>query len=443
MRSLVRDLTVMIATLLALAITGFGQSATTSLRGTIADTKGAVVSGAKVTLNNKSTGFARTVTTDDQGAYQFLEVPPSTYVLTATAAGFSTTKRENLVLQVSSPATMNLSLEVQGTSVVVDVTGEAPVVNTQDASQGHVFGANQLIELPSEGRDPVSILSLQPGVTFIGNNTDTSNDSRGGAVSGARSDQTNVTWDGLDNNDQLNGFAFQGALRATLDSLQEFRVTTTNSNADSGRSSGAQVNLVTKSGTNNFHGSLYEYNRNAFTAANDWFNKQAQLRQGLPNQPGQLIRNTFGASIGGPIKKDRIFFFATYEGQRTRETDQVTRTIPSNNLRNGIISYKCDQTDPACAAGQPGISQAVDGSLVMTLTPTQFAQMDPFAAGNGQCPWATANGCGADPNALNIFKTYPQPNTDAAGDGLDYRGYTFAGLHPKKLDTYREARFQP
>src|SRR5262249_7353051 len=147
------------------------------------------------------------------------------------------------------------------------------------------FGTNQLIELPSEGCDPVSILSFQPGVIYIGNNVDTMNDSRGGAVAGARSDQMNVAWGGLDNNDQLQGLAFQGALRSTLDSLQEFRVTMTNANADAGRSSGAQVNLVTKSGTNSIHGSVYEYNRNAFTAANDWFNKQVELRQGLPNEP--------------------------------------------------------------------------------------------------------------------------------------------------------------
>ena len=390
-----------------------------------------------MTLTNQANGFVRKVNSDDQGSYQFLEVPPAAYVITVTAAGFATTRRENVVLQVSSPATLNLTVQVQATSVVVDVTGEAPMVNTQDATQGHVFGTNQLIELPSEGRDPVSILSLQPGVTFIGNNVDTTNDSRGGSVSGARSDQTNVTWDGLDDNDQLNGFAFQGALRATLDSLQEFRVTTTNSNADAGRSSGAQVNLVTKSGTNKFHGSLYEYNRTAFTAANDWFNKQAELRQGLPNQPGQLIRNTFGASIGGPIKKDRAFFFATYEGQRTRETDQTTRTIPSDNMRNGIMSYRCDVSDPLCSTSNPQVSSLSDGTLIMTLTPSQFASMDPNAAGNGQCPWADSSGfCGVDPNALAIFQQYPHPNTDAAGDGLDYRGYTFAGLHPKKLDTY-------
>ena len=190
-----------------------------------------------VTLTHKGTGFSRTVTTNDQGVYQFLEVPPSTYVMTVTAAGFATTKRENVVLQVSSPATVNLSLQVQGGSVIVDVTSEAPMVNTQDATLGNNFNARQLTDLPSEGRDPVAILSLQPGVTYIGSTTDSQqmSDSRGGSVNGARSDQTNITLDGLDDNDQLEGFAFEGAMRTTLDSLQEFRVTTGNYDADAGR----------------------------------------------------------------------------------------------------------------------------------------------------------------------------------------------------------------
>ena len=122
-----------------------------------------------MTLSSAATGFSRSTKTDGQGTYQFLEVPPATYVMTATAEGFSTTRRENVVLQVSSPATLNLPLEVRGGTVVVDVTGEAPAVNTTDATLGNNFGARQLIDLPSEGRDPVSILSLQPGVTYIGN----------------------------------------------------------------------------------------------------------------------------------------------------------------------------------------------------------------------------------------------------------------------------------
>src|SRR6516225_925653 len=329
--------------LLLIALLASAQMGTTSLRGVISDPKGAVLPGATAKLTDPQTGWTRTVQTQSDGTYQFLQIPPSRYVVEVSATGFATMKRENVRLQVNTPATLNFTMQVAATRIEVEVTGEAPLVNTQDASIGNAFTARQLVDLPSEGRDPVAILSLQPGVTFIGSSSqiDQTNDSRGGAVAGARSDQTNITWDGLDNNDQLYGNAFQGALRSTLDSLQEFRVTTNSGNADEGRSSGAQVSLVTKSGTNKFHGSAYEYNRNSMGEANDWFNKQSQISNGLPNTPPHLVRNTFGATIGGPIVKDRFFFFAAYEGQRTHETLQTTRVVPSALLRQGTIQYFC------------------------------------------------------------------------------------------------------
>ncbi len=421
-------------------VCGLGSAqSTTSLRGTVTDAKGAVVSGANVTITSPATGFMRSARTDDTGNYQFLQIPPAPYVVTANAPGFSTFKQENVTLQVNTPATLNIALQVQGGTVTVEVTAAAPIVNTTDATIGNAFTARQLTSLPAEGRDPVAILSLQPGVAFIGNNVDQNDDSRGGSVSGARSDQTNVTWDGLDNNDQIEGKAFQGAMRATLDSLQEFRVTTSSANADSGRSSGAQVSLVTKSGTNVFHGSLYEYHRPSFATANDYFNKLAQLQSGEPNKPGFLLRNTFGTSVGGPLKKDRVFFFATYEGQRTRETDQLLRTVPSDNLRNGIVQYPCSTAlDPNCVAGSPNANGFQVGSdprlgpdqLLVTLTPGQFAATDP------NCTTSCPLGPGANPAVLNVFQQYPHPNSDSAGDFFNLRGFTFAGAHPRKLDTY-------
>ena len=290
-----RVVILLVASLLGFQNLIFAQSATSSLHGTITDAKGLVVAGASLILSGAETGFSRTTITDGQGTYQFLEVPPAKYVLTVNAPGFAKVKRENVVLQVSSPATLNVALQVQGSSVVVDVSGEAPMVNTTDATLGNNFNARQLTDLPSEGRDPAAILSLQPGVVFIGKTTNDQqdNDSRGGAVNGARSDQTNITLDGLDDNDQLEGYAFEGAMRPTLDSLQEFRVTTSNYDAASGRSSGAQVNLVTKSGTNFIHGSVYEYNRPTFDVANDWFNKaselQAESAQHSPAHPAQYV----------------------------------------------------------------------------------------------------------------------------------------------------------
>lgn len=437
------------------------QTATTSLRGTIADAKGAILQGATVQLSNSATGFSRTTKSGSDGAYQFLEVPPATYVLTVNAAGFATLKQDKVVLQVSQPATLNITLEVKGATEVVEVTTAAPLVNTTDASQGNVFNSDQLTSLPSEGRDPVSILSLQAGVTYLGPNTNQDNskpneteDSRGGAVAGARSDQTNVTVDGLDNNDQLLGLAFQGALRVPLDSIQEFRVTTTNSNADSGHSSGAQVSMVTKSGTNSFHGTLYEYNRSNIGQANDWFNEQAEDVSGLPNTPGVLHRNTFGAWVGGPVRKDRLFFFGGYEGQRSNEAIQLTRVVPSDNLRLGIMQYPCNPSNDAnCVTSNPSFSVTANpnvpaGDLLATLQPADIAALDTcVGASPATCNWTAAGfpfDGGPDPyvanvngsNSTAIFTLYPHPNTNAVGDGFDYRGFTFAAPNPISHNTY-------
>ncbi len=416
---------------LTLATLGWGQASTTSVRGTVSDPQAAVVPGANVTISNVNTGFSQSIKTDDHGVYQFLQIPPGTYTLTVSKTGFATLREENLRLMVNLPATANVTMNVQGETTRVEVTGEKVQVNAEDATLGNAFGTSQIAALPFEGRDPVEILSLQPGVTYVGKAVNQDNDSRGGSVSGARSDQTNVVLDGIDNNDTTRGYAFTGALRSTLDSLQEFRVTTSNANADAGRSSGAQVVLVTKSGTNKLHGSLYEYNRNSVGVANDWFNKHSQLKAGLPNRPGQLIRNTFGAAIGGPLRKDSLFFFLAYEGQRTRESEQITRTVPSDNLRQGIVSYPCDPTDPNCSSSNPNVT-VVNG--VATLTAAQLASMDPNCTGNQTCLPPLQPG--ANPAVLALFQQYPHPNASNAGDTLNFQGFTFSAPMPGKLDTY-------
>ena len=444
MRTLVRGIILAVISL-ALSCYAAAQS-TTSLHGVISDPKGAVLPGATVKINDPQTGFARTVSSGPDGVYQFLQIPPATYTVTVAAAGFATIKRERVTLLVSTPATLNFTMQVGGTKVEVEVTSEAPLVNTQDASIGNAFTGRQLLKLPSEGRDPVSILSLQPGVTFIGSDKqiDQTNDSRGGSVSGARSDQTNITLDGLDDNEQLYGNAFQGALRTTLDSIEEFRVTTSNGNADEGRSSGGQVSLVTKSGKNTWHGTVYEYNRSSIGEANDWFNEEAEVSSGLPNRPGHLIRNVFGATFGGPIQKDRLFFFVAYEGTRKRETSQITQTVPSALLRQGIMQYLCNPSgDPNCVAGTspaPGVTviagdkvSATDNIVRLSSGPNgALAALDPNCSGNGTCPL----GPGPNPAVLQVFTQYPEPNTDTVGDLLNYRGYTFAGSNPQKLNTY-------
>src|SRR4029077_11448629 len=208
-------------------------------------------------------GAERTGATTSSGGYEFLSLPPGTYALDVEATGFRKYHETSLQLLIDTPATVNVTLEVGSTTETIEVTAVAETLNTTNASIGITFNENQVKELPLEGRNVPDLLSLQTGVAVTGNRpfleTRPDVDTRNGAVNGAHSDQSNITLDGVDVNDETRGYAFTSVLPVTLDSVQEFRVTTTNYTADQGRSSGAQVSLVTKSGTNDFHGSLYEY----------------------------------------------------------------------------------------------------------------------------------------------------------------------------------------
>jgi Carboxypeptidase regulatory-like domain len=396
---------------LSLSYVGFGQNASTSLRGLVTDPTGAAIPGASVSIVNAANGVRVDAVTNSQGEYQLQQIEPGTYTITATAAGFGkfTTTAALLVAQ---PATVNMKLQVNSDIVSVDVSATTETINTTDATIGNAINNETIMQLPSEGRNPQTLLALQPGVLFIGNTQST--ESRNGVVSGARSDQTNITLDGLDNNDQVNPAAFTGVLRTSLDATEQFRVTTSSSNADTGRSSGGQVNLVTKSGTNQIHGSTYWYNRSNLGVANDWFNKAAQINSGLPNTPGHLIRNTYGISAGGPLMKDKIFLFGNYEGNRQNEAAPTVRTVPTDSMRAGNLMYT-----------------GADGSNV-TLTQGQFASMDPNCSANGTCPW----GPGVNPNSIALFQLYPHTNGFTEGDTLNTGSYSFAASVPQIQNVY-------
>src|SRR5579864_2513537 len=309
-----RRLAVLAASILICAPHLYPQ-ATASLRGTISDPLGAVIPEAVVTLINLGNSSTRQIATDKTGQYQFLQMPPGTYRIIVEKPGFSKVSEDNVVLQVNTPSTLDLRMEVGQTSETVTVTTEATTINTVDASVGNNFSERQVRQLPLQTRNVVELLSLQPGVTPTGE------------VLGARRDQNNITLDGVDVNDNqdsgisgsvvdtagsnANGATsdsgFNSVLPIPLDSVQEFRVTVGGEGAAEGRSSGGQVALITKSGTNSLHGSAYEFNRNTITSANTWFNNAS----GVARQP--LVRNQFGASLGGPIKKDRAFYFFNYE----------------------------------------------------------------------------------------------------------------------------------
>ncbi len=390
----------------------WGQAAT-SLRGVVNDPSGGAVSGATVTLTNSESKIERKISTSEDGSYQFSLLPPGTYTLTVTATGFQSYERAGLTLLVNTPATVNAQLKLGSASEIVHVSAEEPILDLVDASIGNSFDEQQVRDIPLEGRNVPDLLSLQAGVAYTGNRiADKDQDTRNGSVNGARSDQSNVTLDGVDVNDQSNGYAFTSVLPVTQDSVQEFRVTTTNYGADQGQGSGAQVALVTKGGTNALHGSAYENLRNTLTSANDYLVKQSELNIGAPNKPLQLNRNIFGASVGGPFRRDRLFFFVNYEGTREREQQRAERVIPTPQMCQGIFRY------------------LDTGGNLVTLTPTDLKNLDP-------------NNIGIDPAMLDLTghtgyldKTFctgkTATNDLSAGDGLNYAGFVFRA--PTSLD---------
>ncbi|WP_232298737.1 carboxypeptidase-like regulatory domain-containing protein [Granulicella tundricola] len=398
------------------------QQTTTSVRGIVTDATGAIIPGAAVDLRDKTAVVHKDIVSDSKGEYSFVQLVPGEYTIEVESPGMG--KQAKVVqLLVAQPATVNFALTVSN-STVVEVQATEAMLNTTDATIGNAVDSETVAALPMEGRNVPDLLSLQPGVLYLGHNlTQANEDSRSGVVSGARSDQGNVTLDGLDNNDQVTGLAFNGVLRSTLDSVDEFRVVTTGDNAESGRTSGAQVNVVTKTGSNRFIGSLYEYNRNTDMAANDWFNKQSQFLEGIPNRTGKLIRNTFGAAVGGPVLKNRLFFFGNYESQRTAENQQVTGTVPTAAYRNGVLQYTTANANATNVVGQVGT-----GTYLAQLTPSQFAQLDPNCTTS--CPW----GHGEDPNILALAKQFPLPNA-SGGDGYNTSGFTWSAPNPTILNT--------
>jgi hypothetical protein len=375
-----------------------------TLNGSVHDPQGAAVANATITLVNSQTGATRTAKTSSSGGFDFAQVAPGPYELRAEAEGFKTTVQKEVIVQVATPLTVEVVFEVGLASETVEIVSGEETINQRDATIGEAFNETQIKQLPIEGRNVVDLLSLQPGVI----KTDAAGDQRSGAVNGARSDQSNVTLDGADVNDQLGGAAFTSVVPITLDSVQEFRVITSNANADQGRSAGAQVSLVTKGGTNEFHGSVYEFHRNTIFTANDFFNNAAgryvatdsavlfgEASVGDERVPRpKLIRNVFGFSTGGPIIKDKFFFFVNYEGRRDASEASVVRDVPTAVYRQGILRYVNE-----------------DGQIA-SITPTELRDLDPL-------------GIGVNPFVLEYLNQFPLPNDLTTGDTLNSLGYRF------------------
>jgi hypothetical protein len=407
---------------LFISVSTWGQ-ATTTLHGAVTDPSGAAVPNAKVTLTNQATNVPRETTTTSSGEYNFASVLPGTYKLTVEKDGFNAYVQTGLLLQVNLPVTEDVKLQVGGMTQTVEVKGQAPLLNTTNATLGQTMDTSAIENLPLSQENTVLLLSLQPGVVYNGDSLLTDDyDTRAGSVNGERSDQNNITLDGVSNNNEFEGYAFNGILPTTPFSVEEFRVTTSNYGATEGRSSGAQIAMVTKGGTNQFHGSLYEFNRNTLGEANDYFLKSAEAANGQPNIPEHLVWNNYGGTIGGPILKDRFFFFFNYEGHRQSVGESVERIIPSSALRDGVIQYAC-----ATASQCPG-------GTVQGATQTWTVQPGNFAIGPNSNSSGTASGLaamdplgvGPSPVMMSYFNTFPQPNDLNTLDSPNFAGYRFA-----------------
>src|SRR5208337_2815544 len=286
------------------------QGATGRIIGRVSDPTGAVLSGVKVTLTNQATGVRREAQTSDSGDYSFVNVVHGTYQASFELAGFKKNLQKDLILDVNQVLTLNSVLQIGGTQEVVDVTSEAPQVDTTSTQLGAVINDRSVNELPLNTRDTYQFLQLQPGVQsqlgssgslFFG-----SDDAGSVSVNGGRTRANNFSVNGGDANDQ---FVNTPTIQPTPDSVEEFRVITNAFDAEYGRNSGSVVNVITKSGGNAFHGNVYEYFRNTILDA-----------RGYPDTTKpQLNQNQFGGTFGGPIKKDRTFFFLSYEGRRIRD----------------------------------------------------------------------------------------------------------------------------
>ncbi len=370
-----------------------------SITGVVTDGSGAVVAGANVTLENATTGgVVFKAVTNGLGSYTIANVAAGPgYKITFSANGFKSVVITGIYLSVTTTRTQNAKLEIgsQTQSVEVSASAENVTLNTTDATVGNSFQVAELNDLPVANRDsPSALFYQQPGVTLSG------------AVTGARTDQSNVTVDGLEVNDNATGQFGSIVGNAPVDSIQEFRGVTSGETASSGQGGGGQFELVTKTGTNQFHGAVVEYHRDTDLQANNWFNNN----NGTPRPP--LIRNQFGADVGGPIWRDKAFFFFDWESRKDTLSNLEDRTVPmgtnTSGYRGGQFAYVTDEGD------------------IATMTNSQLAAYDP-------------NGIGWNQAEISLFqKRFPQANdlSGVVGDLVNTAGYRFNAPFPWTENNY-------
>jgi hypothetical protein len=393
------------------AIAAKAQTSNTGIvLGTVTDKAGAVVPDATVDLVNTATNETKTVTTNAAGEYVFPNVSPGTYNLKISKAGFATTAFPNIRVDVTKSYTYNATLEVSSGKEVIEVSAAPQAeLQTADAVVGGVVGEEQLMRLPTLNRDSRELLTLQPMSTPFESMNGGGFGNAGGTIAGARSDQNAFNLDGIDITDNViaGGGLQTPIIPISVETVAEFRVGETNNNASFERAEGGQVNVISKSGTNDIHGDVYWYHQNSVLNANTWDNGHTPNGSGLDYTPKQPQHdNRAGVSVGGPIKKNKTFFFGNYELRRFPQSVEVERIVPTQSLRNGILTFNGVQynlaTSTACGA-----------------------------SGNLPCD---PRGIGISPTVKQLWSMMPLGNDPNVGDGFNTEGYRTNVPEPLKDD---------
>jgi hypothetical protein len=325
----------------------FGQANTGAIVGTVHDASGAVMAGVSVTIRNEGTNIGRTVLTSASGDYSAPLLPPGSYEVSADVAGFNKAVFRNVQLQVNQTVRMDFALTLSSVQQEVSVTAAAPLIQTDTSSMGQVVGQVQIASLPLNERNFVSFAYLAPGVQIDAENTLVSSQGLALSANGARQISNNFLLNGIDNNDLVIN---QYSAIPPVEAIQEFKVQTGTYSAEFGRSSGAQINVVLKSGSNDFHGTAFEYLRNRRLDAKNAFDLPdcGPSTTGACGEIPQLNRSQFGASVGGPIRRDKTFFFSSFEYLYLRQADTRFATVPSQVQRAAALAaVPADQRNPA------------------------------------------------------------------------------------------------
>ena len=311
------------------------QVTTADLVGTVKDGSGAVVAGAQVTATNEATGVSRAVHTDTAGNYLITQLHPGRYILTAEIPGFRKLVQKGIELQVNQRAQIDLVLQIGEVSEIVSVEGTAPLLESQSSVLGSVISETQVQDLPLNGRNFVQLAILTPGVSGTGYGARGTimsgtrpDDQRPGSelfVNGNRENSNNYLYDGIDNNDRLT---LALVIRPAIEAIKEFKIQTNLYSAEQGRNPGGQIDVVTKSGTNEIHGAAYEFLRNSALDAKNFFDRPTDK---IP----PFKQNQFGFAIGGPIRKNRTFFFGDIDFFRQRRALTFVNTVPTARMRSG------------------------------------------------------------------------------------------------------------